>query len=94
MARYTVTSWQDIPSMVEARDGVDRHKVQLSARFQELIDRVAMREKLMGTDAYLQQWSKQRARQRDGSAKEVAQGVAEELENDFDAVEAKAMHRQ
>lgn len=94
MARYTVTSWQDIPSMVEARDGAERHKIQLSVRFQELIDRVAMREKLMGTDAYLQQWSKQRARQRDGSAKEVALSVAEELENDFDAVVAKAMHRQ
>ena len=91
MARYTVTSWQDIPSMVEARDGAQRHKVQLSARFQELIDHVAMRRKLAGTDAYLQQWTKQRARRRDGTARQVASSVADELEGRFDSIKAQAM---
>ncbi len=91
MARYTVTSWQDIPSMVEARDGAQRHKVQLSARFQELIDHVAMRRKLAGTDAYLQQWTKQRARRRDGTAQQVASSVADELEGRFDSIKAQAM---
>jgi len=94
MARYTVTSWQEIPSMVEARDGADRHKVQLSGRFQELIDRVAMRRKLAGTDAYLQHWTRQRARERDGSAKDVAHSVAEELEASFASIEARAMTKQ
>jgi hypothetical protein len=94
MARYTVTNWQDIPSMVEARDGAERHKVQLSARFQELIDLVAMRCKLAGTDAYLQQWTKHRARQRDGSAQHVAQSVAQELEERFESIKAQAMKRK
>lgn len=91
MARYMVTSWQNIPSMVEARDDVGRHKVQLSARFQELIDHVAMRSKLAGTDAYLQQWKKQAGRQRDGSAQQVAQSVADELEARFDSIKEHAM---
>lgn len=91
MARFTILSWQEIPSLVEARDGEGAHKVQLSPRFQELIDKAAMRRKLAGTDAYLEHWKKGRARMRDGSAKEVATAVAEELEDRYDAIQAEAL---
>ena len=56
MAKYTVLYWQDIPSLVEVRQGRKRHKVQLSERFQELIDKVAMRKGFFGADNYLEQW--------------------------------------
>ena len=56
MAKYHVLYWKDIPSVVEANDGPDSVKRQLSDRFQVLIDAVAMHLGLAGTDEYLDQW--------------------------------------
>ncbi len=91
MANYTITSWQGIPSMVEAKVGRKRHKVQLSSRFQELIDRVAMRQKLVGTDEYLELWQKGSVQQREGEPEQVAKEIAEELEARFDVIRAEAI---
>jgi len=77
--------------MVEARDGEGAHKLQLSERFQELIDMIAMKRKLAGTDEYLTHWKKSRAKMRDGSAKEVASAVAEEFEARYDIIRAEAI---
>jgi len=86
MARVTVVYWQDIPSMVEARDRTGRHKVQLSARFQELIDRAAMRQGLHGSDAYLLQWRRADPEERPGAPQACAQAVADDIEARFDAI--------
>lgn len=91
MAKYQILYWQDIPSVVEARDGGKVHKEQLSARFQELIDRVAMKKKLAGTDAYLDEWNKGEIRERAGGAREVSHAIAEELEARFDSIRAEAL---
>ena len=80
MAKVTILYWQDIPSVVEARDTEGIHKELLSERFQELIDLIAMKKKLAGTDDYLMQWTKGKPYQVEGSAKEVAASVKEELE--------------
>lgn len=73
--------------MVEASDGDgNRHKEQLSARFQELIDLVAMRKKLVGTDAYLEGWRRSRPENREGEVEDVAKRVASELEATYDNV--------
>ncbi len=89
MARFRILYWHEIPSVVEATDDEgNRHKHQLSARFQELIDRVAMRRKLAGTDAYLEGWRRGRPAMRDGSADDVARTVAKELEDTFDEIAA------
>jgi hypothetical protein len=47
-----VLYWQDIPSVVKAGDV----KRQLPEWFQQEIDRVAMEQGLLGSDAYLEQW--------------------------------------
>lgn len=87
MANYRVLYWHRIPSVVEARDDQGKkHKEQLSSRFQELIDSIAMRQKLVGTDAYLEGWRRGRPRERDGRAEDVAKAVAAELEATFDEV--------
>ena len=91
MAKYQVLYWQDIPSLVEARDGDSVHKEQLSLRFQELIDLVAMKKKLAGTDAYLEQWNKGKRIDCDGSAKDIATAIASKLEADFDAIREAAL---
>ena len=48
MAKVAVMCWQEIPSAVEVKDGEGTQKVQLSNRFLELIDMIAMRRKLAG----------------------------------------------
>ena len=83
MARYQILYWKDIPSVVEASDETGSAKRQLSERFQLLIDAVAMRLGLAGTDAYLDQWEHGDEADRPGSAREVADAVAQELEEQF-----------
>ena len=87
MAKIRILYWHQIPSVVEASDDQgNKHKEQLSARFQELIDSIAMRKKLAGTDAYLEGWRRSRPSHREGSAVEVARAVASELEATFDEI--------
>ena len=84
MTKYIILNWQDLPSLVEATDDEGSHKIQLSQRFQALIDHVAMDSGLMGSDAYLDAWNKSDAQEREGTAEEVAKAVAEEIEAQFD----------
>ncbi len=93
MAKYSVLYWQDIPSVVEAKDGAATHKVQLSQRFQALIDAAAMRQGLAGTDDYLEHWRRGKRVARDGSAEQVANAVKEEIEAQYDALKAAAMSK-
>jgi len=92
MAEYRITSWQDIPSQVEAFDGAEQIRRPLSARFQELIDAAAMRQGLTGTDAYLEGWRIGPVLAREGTPREIAEAVAAELEERFDAVRAAALN--
>ncbi len=94
MAKYTVLYWQDIPSVIEAKDAAATHKVQLSQRFQALIDAAAMHQGLAGTDAYLEQWRRGKRVARDGSAEQVATAVMEELEAQYDALKAAALGKR
>ncbi len=83
MATYQILYWKDIPSVVEAHAGGESAKIQLSDRFQMLIDAVAMRLGLAGTDEYLEQWEHGDEVDRPGTAREVADAVAKELEGRF-----------
>ncbi len=83
MAKVQILRWQEIPSMVEARDEGGAKKIQLSEKFQALIDEAAMRRKLAGTDAYLEEWNKSKPEERDGAAADVVKQVADEIESRF-----------
>src|SRR5262245_34583947 len=83
MARYRIVHWKDIPSMVEAAEGDQTAQRQLSQRFQDLIDALAMRENATGEDAYLEGWGQGEWQERPGTPEEVAAAVAEELEASF-----------
>ena len=86
MAKVTILYWQEIPSVVEARDRSGRHKIELSPRFQELIDLVAMKKKLAGTDEYLVRWRKGRPEEHEGDAAAAAKAVAEAIESRYEAI--------
>ena len=83
MASYHIIAWKNVPAMVEARDASETVTCQLSDRFQQLIDSVAMRLGLQDQDAYLDLWSRGDAQERAGGAAEVADAVAAELEARF-----------
>jgi hypothetical protein len=56
MASLTLICWRDIPAQVVVRRGRETAKAHLSARFQEAIDRAAMRAGKGSSDAYLAEW--------------------------------------
>ncbi len=51
--------WRDIPAQVIVQRGRAREKVRLSHRFQEAIDRAAMRAGKGSSDAYLEEWRRE-----------------------------------
>ena len=57
VTRFKVLYWQDVPSLVRifAEDG-SHVSHQLPDWFQQEIDRRAMEQGLVGSDAYLEQW--------------------------------------
>lgn len=58
MAKLTVISWRDIPAQVVIQKGRESAKVQLSQRFQEAVDRAAMRAGKSSSGAYLEDWKR------------------------------------
>lgn len=91
MAQYRITYWKDIPSQVDAFDGQTRVRRPLGARFQELIDAVAMRDGVIGTDAYLEAWRQGPVSTRPGTPEDVAAAVAADLEARFEEIRAAAL---
>ena len=59
MAELIVVSWRDIPAQVIAKAGRQTAKQPLADRFQEAIDRAAMRAGLRDTDGYLSAWRRE-----------------------------------
>ncbi len=58
MGELTIITWRDIPAQVIAKRGRQSAKVQLSSRFQEAVDRAAMRAGKGSSDAYLADWKR------------------------------------
>jgi hypothetical protein len=56
MAELFIVCWRDIPAQVIVKAGRRSAKRPLDERFQEAIDRAAMRAGLRETDAYLGEW--------------------------------------
>ena len=80
VTRLQVLYWQEIPSLVRATaaDGTQVSR-QLPDWFQQEIDRVAMEQGLVGSDAYLEQWQWGEPEERDGAANDVLDAVEAEL---------------
>ena len=58
MASLTLIGWRDIPAQVVGKRGRETAKAQLSPRFQEAVDRAAMRAGKGSSDAYLADWKR------------------------------------
>jgi len=83
MASLTIISWRDIPAQVVVRRGRETAKVQLSARFQEAVDRAAMRAGKGTSDAYLADWKRSEPRPCGEDLQAEAAAEAARLEAQF-----------
>lgn len=84
MAQVTVVYWRDIPAQVIVGRGRRADKAQLPVRFEQAIDRAAMRSGAAGTDDYLSQWRKSEpfAANSDGETK-IAESEAKRLDAEY-----------
>jgi hypothetical protein len=83
MASLTLISWRDIPAQVVVRRGRETAKVKLSARFQEAIDRAAMRAGKGSSDAYLAEWRRSEPSPCDDDIERAAAAEASRLEAQY-----------
>ena len=84
MANVTIVYWRDIPAQVIVGKGRRAVKIQLTARFEQAIDRAAMKSGAAGTDDYLADWRKADPYVIDGDHADVATAEAARLETEFD----------
>ena len=81
MATYKILYWQEVPSQVKAEDDQDEVTVPMPPQFMERIDQLAAKRGLQQSDDYLAQWQWSDDQERPGTASEVAEAVAAELQS-------------
>ncbi len=84
MAQVVIVYWRDIPAQVIVGKGRRGVKIQLSERFEQAIDRAAMKSGAASTDAYLADWRKAAPVEVAGEDADVAAAQAARLEADYD----------
>lgn len=91
MADVTIVYWRDIPAQVIVGKGRRGTKVQLSERFEQAIDRAAMKSGAAETDDYLAEWRKAEPYAVDGSDADVAASEAARIEAEYDKDRLKTL---
>ena len=91
MPDVTIVYWRDIPAQVIVGQGRRGTKVQLPERFEQAIDRAAMKAGARDSDAYLADWRKAAPYPVEGEPAEVAQAEAARLEAEYDVARLKAL---
>ena len=83
MADLVIVYWRDIPAQVLVGRGRRAEKRQLSERFEQAIDRAAMKSGAAGTDEYLNEWRKSDPITVEGDAENVANEWLSKIENEY-----------
>lgn len=91
MPDVTIVYWRDIPAQVIVGKGRRGSKRQLEERFEQAIDRSAMKVNAKDADAYLAEWRKAAPYQMDGDPDEIVKAEALRLEADYDQERLKAL---
>lgn len=84
MVDVTVVYWRDIPAQVIVGKGRRGSKRPLPERFEQAIDRAAMKVGAEDTDAYLAEWRKATPYTVEGEADAVAEAEAARLDAEYD----------
>lgn len=91
MPDVTIVYWRDIPAQVIVGKGRRGAKAALPERFEQAIDRAAMKVGAADTDAYLSEWRKAPPYPVDGEAANVVTSEAERLDKEYDQDRLKAL---
>lgn len=91
MPDVTVVYWRDIPAQVIVGKGRRGSKRQLAERFEQAIDRAAMKVNAKDADAYLAEWRKADPYVLDGDPDEIVEAEAQRLEAEYDNDRLKAL---
>ncbi len=91
MPDVTIVYWRDIPAQVIVGKGRRGAKRVLAERFEQAIDRAAMKVGAADTDAYLAEWRKATPYSVEGDATGVAEAEASRLEREYDQDRIKAL---
>ena len=91
MPDVTIVYWRDIPAQVIVGKGRCGAKRQLEERFEQAIDRAAMKVNAKDADAYLAEWRKAAPYEVEGDPAEVAEAEALRLEAEYDQARIKTL---
>jgi hypothetical protein len=91
MPNLVTVYWRDIPAQVIVGKGRRAAKAPLPERFEQGIDRAAMKSGMAGDDAYLAQWRKSDPIEVEGDAEEVAKSEAARLDAEYDQEKMKSL---
>lgn len=91
MPDVTIVYWRDIPAQVIVGKGRRGAKMPLPERFEQAIDRAAMKTGAAGTDAYLAEWRKAAPYTVEGDQNEIATSEAKRLDTEYDQERIKAL---
>ncbi len=91
MPDVTIVYWRDIPAQVIVGKGRRGAKKPLAERFEQAIDRAAMKIGASDTDAYLAEWRKGDPYPVEGEPQVVLENEVARLEAEFDQDRIKDM---
>ena len=91
MAEVTIVYWRDIPAQVIVGKGRRGVKRPLPERFEQAIDRCAMKVGARETDAYLADWRKAAPVTIAGDDETVASAEASRIDAEYDSERLKAL---
>ncbi|WP_273521853.1 virulence factor [Rhodosalinus sediminis] len=91
MPEVTIVYWRDIPAQVIVGKGRRGAKRALPERFEQAIDRAAMKIGARDSDAYLAEWRKAPPYPAEGDPAEVADAEAARLEAIYDPARLRAL---
>ena len=91
MPDLTIVYWRDIPAQVIVGKGRRGSKAPLPERFEQAIDRAAMKGGAADTDAYLAEWRKVPSGSVEGDAHAIARDAAARIDAEYDTQRLKSL---
>jgi Virulence factor len=91
MPEVTIVYWRDIPAQIIVGKGRSGSKVKLTERFEQAIDRCAMKIGAKDADAYLAEWRKAAPVTVEGEPDAVAASEAARIETEYDTARLKSL---
>ena len=83
MADVVIVYWRDIPAQVIVGKGRKASKIQLPERFEQAIDRAAMKIGAEDTDSYLAEWRKAESYSVNGEPDLIAKSEATRIDTEY-----------